>query len=199
MADFNRDLTPWQGRDSIDSDEEAALMSRVPLLAGDERKMDYLCWRATGFSVREACDLAGVTQKQVNRWRKNDPVFGVYESDRLPELQRLVGPDVLRLEFMRNFRLLLRADANVIMKGYKHLNGYQVEMTDHEWQYFRQIRSHYSAKDFLDLEKALQPEKHREKPITIQLTFEGAPSDDERYSLAAAMEADFRELPAGDA
>lgn len=192
------DLTPWKGRSELERDEEAALLSRIPLLAGDSRKMDYLNWRATGFPVKQACELAGVSLKLVNRWRRNDEVFRLFESDRLPELQRLVGPDLLRLDFMRNFKLLLHTDAKIIMKGYKRLNGFQVQMDDQEWAYFRQIRSHYTPNDYLNLEKALAPEKHRERPVVIQLTFEGAPSEDESRDLYEPQDAVFRELPSGE-
>ena len=126
-----------------------------------------------------------VSQATVNRWRRHDVEFAAFESDRLPELQRLVGKDVLRLEFMRNFRLLLKQDADVIWKALK-----REEMTDKEWSYYRQIRKHYTPGEFLNLEKALTPEKHRQGPMVVKLSFGSGNSPE----LIEAEEGSYREL-----
>lgn len=147
-------------------EESSSLLARIPLLAGDSKKMEYLSYRATGFPVRQACELAGIPQRTVNKWRRTDVEFATFEGARLPELQRLVGRDVLRLDFMRNFKLILMQDAEVIWKA----KNSREEMTDRDWSYFRQIRKHYTAGEFLNLEKALAPEKHRSNTV-IKLSF----------------------------
>jgi len=185
----NTSPVPWSEREAeeaSDKERENTLLSRIPLLAGDDKKMEYLSWRATGFPVRQACELTGIRQHTVNKWRNSDPEFRIFESDRLPELQARVGKDLLRLEFMRNFRLLLRKDAEVIWKATMTPD----ELTDREWAYFRQIRKHYTPGEFLSLEKALNPEKHKERPPIIRLSF-GASASLEQLEV---MDAEFSEL-----
>lgn len=148
---------------------EDVLFSRVALSA-NPRKADYLGYRACGFSVRTACDLVPVAYKTVLGWRKSDPDFAEFESNRLYELQKNIGPDILRLEFLRNFKLALKGDHEVLRKaallGLDHgvvtmVDGEEVAqlgLTNREFEYLKTIRKHYGPQDLLALHKALEPE-----------------------------------------
>ncbi len=149
---------------------ENALLSRIPLLSRSLNKARYLAWRSAGFAVREACDLTNVRQATVMHWRKNDPEFADIELNRLQELQRTVGADVLLLEFDRNFRLFLHADFKVAYKAACNPNS----MSENELAIYNKARQHYRPKERIDLEEALKPEEERGVgELKLTVTVEG--------------------------
>ncbi len=141
-----------------DESGEQALLSRIPRMDGGNRmatmKADYLSFRATGFPVRQALHLVGVSQATLGRWRKTDPAFADIETNKLPELQSSVGPDLVRLDFMRNMRMAIRGDFKVLFKAVHHLDS----LTDREFQYLKRIRGLYTPGDLLTVSKALAPD-----------------------------------------
>ena len=145
--------------DYQDPTGEDALMSRIPLLMGDERKMEYLAYRATGFPVYQAADLTGVKIDTVRGWRRRDKFFKNIEETRLAELQTTVARDVVKLEFFRNMRLLTLIDARVINKVVKARDDRLLEdLTAREFDWLKNVRKHYDANALMQLEKALNPE-----------------------------------------
>lgn len=150
---------------------EDALFSRIAL-STNPRKSAYLGYRACGFSVMAACDLVPVQHKTVVGWRKSDPDFADFESNRLYELQRNIGPDILRLEFLRNFKLALKGDFKVLnaaallgvnrgvvgANSEGELETLRAGLTDREFEYLKTIRKHYGPQELLALHKALEPE-----------------------------------------
>ena len=154
---------------------EDTLLSRVPLF-DNPRKTDYLGYRACGFHVHAACDLVPIMYKTVVGWRKSDSRFAEFESNRLYELQKSIGPDLLRLEFLRNFKLVLIADNKVLNKaallgvnvGAVHVDGNGNEavvragLTEREYDYLKVARKNYSPQDLLALHRALEPESVEE-------------------------------------
>ena len=178
----------------IDDTGEQALLARIPLQSGSHKKALYLSYRATGFPVRQACALAEIDLPTLHKWRKQDPQFKKFESEHLDFLQQNVAGDVIRLEFLRNFRMILKKDMRVIRKALFEPD----ELSDHEEKYFFLIRKHYTANDLLSLEKAVAPEKHRETVnITLSwnqdITVEDA-DDPEAYIEATG----YKELPTGN-
>ncbi len=165
-----------------DDAHEDALLSRIPFMVGDSKKADYLSYRATGFSVSVACQLAEVERTTVNKWRKTDKAFKSFEETRLEELQKSTSADVLRLEFLRNMRMIMKKDFEVIGQALFE----QSEMTDREWAYFKQIRRHYTPNDMLALEKTLSPENHRD---TLEITLSWGSTDD-----SVTVDGDFTEV-----
>ncbi|KKN39735.1 hypothetical protein LCGC14_0740490 [marine sediment metagenome] len=158
--------------DYADPTGEESLMSRIPLMMGDNKKMAYLSFRATGFPVHQAADLAEVKIETVRGWRKRDKQFRDIEVNRLAELQSTVARDVIRSEFMRNMRLLTLIDAKVINRAMilrKHdmmLEG----LSSREYEWMKSVRKHYDPSAFAQLEKALDPEAGADKlEITIKL------------------------------
>ena len=171
MDDITQDLMELPDVD-IDIDEsipsdEATLLARIPLLAGSNKKMAYLAYRSTGFTPTQSADLAEVSMQTLRNWRKNDQVFCNFEENELQRLQETVGNDVIRFEFLRNMRMLLKADFKVIAKGITNLD----KMSPREYEIFKALRRFYTPADMLALEKILHPEKHKEGPVTIHLTW----------------------------
>ena len=192
------------------------LSSRIPLKSGNKRKLDYLSWRIIGFSVREACELAEITQKSVMHWRNSDPQFKDIECNRLPELQKTISNDILLLEWLRNYRLILRVDLAVITKaasGREYLN-------DREWEYFKLIRKHYTAAEKKIIEAAGVDDSPGQKIqadfTNVTFIIDGRPASHderkvgirqlmERFQLSKKMEEEedtvegqFRQLEAGN-
>ena len=150
----------------IDDTGEQALLARIPLQSGSHKKALYLSYRATGFPVNQACALTEIDLPKLHKWRKQDAQFKKFEDERLDFLQQNVAGDVIRLEFLRNFRMILKMDMNVIRKALFEPD----ELSDHDAKYFFLIRKHYTASDLLNLEQAVAPEKHREV-VNISLTW----------------------------
>ena len=165
-----------------DLDEEDLLLARIPLLAGSENKSKYLSLRAVGFGVTASAQMVGVTRLTVSGWRKRDKVFRDIEENRLVELQRTAGPDVLRMNFTRNLYMFLEKDRAIMAKSMKPFDAARQQytdseslvtvdgiegMTDREWEYFKTIRKNYTAAELLSLMKALEPERHHDKIIIL--------------------------------
>lgn len=149
--------------------EEDTLFSRVALSA-NPRKSDYLGYRACGFSIREACNLANVTMRCLLHWRQKDKEFQEFESNNLYELQKSIGPDMARSWFLRNFVLALKVDNKILSRA--ALTGVNqaedIDLTDNtrarrgltarEFDYLKVARSNYRAAELLALHRALMPE-----------------------------------------
>lgn len=149
------------------SSEETTLMARIPLLAGNDKKSAYLAYRSTGFTVKQSAQLVHVNYQTIKNWRAKDKEFARIETHELQRLQDTVGNDVIRFEFLRNMRLLLKSDMSVIFKGINNVN----DLSPREYELFKNLRRFYTPADMLSLEKILHPEKHKDGPITIQLSW----------------------------
>ena len=166
-------------------DTEQTLLARIPFLAGSSNMANYLSYRATGFSVKEAAQLAGVTYPTLLEWRAvNEAFVAIETSETLLDLQNNVAQDVIRLEFLRNMRVLLNKDSAVIRAANEDIET----LSDREYEYFKLIRKHYTASEYLALMKALEPERHQEKLEIILHWRETARNLD-------AIEGNYREVP----
>jgi len=149
-------------------DDEQSLLARIPLMAGSSKKAAYLAFRATGFTVGKSCDLAGTTRQSIQNWRNSDPVFRMWEQEKLQELQSSVGNDVIKFDFLRNMKLLLHQDMTIISKAMLGMD----ELDSREYEVYKNIRKFYTPAEWLALEKVLAPEKHRDTgPIKIVLNW----------------------------
>lgn len=165
-------------------DVEAILQAKLPLIT-NPRKASYLSYRATGFKVREACNLAEINLSTVLRWRREDPDFASWETKSLGFLQSEMADDILRAEFMRNMKLALRRDFRVLYKSIYNLEG----LSDREYSYLRTVRRHYTPADLLALERALSPDiqpKSSSVHVTVNVGAEQVES--EAAHRAAARE-----------
>jgi len=137
-------------RDSEHPTEVLIAESILPYMLGDSKKTLYLSYRVCGFSIREALDLADVTQRSVMRWRRNDPKFKEMDTEKLPQVRKQFGADYTQMEFLRNFRLLLKKDFDIIMKLIKGLTLSKLEQT-----YLSQMRKLYSPQQLEVLQRVL--------------------------------------------
>lgn len=157
------------------SSEETTLLARIPLLTGSSKKMAYLAYRSCGFTINQSCDLVKIKRHIVTHWRKVDPTFRKFETTQLKYLQDTIGNDVIKFEFLRNMRLLLNFDMQLISKAMVNVNignGTSEGLSPREYELFKNLRRFYTPSDMLALEKILNPEKHRDNgPIVIQLTW----------------------------
>lgn len=144
---------------------EDLLFSRIPLLR-NRSKSSYLSYRACGFSVREACAMSSISESLVRQWRQKDPEFAEFESYKLHELQLSVGPDILKLEFLRNMKLALKKDYRILWKSLFD----PADMDEREYDYLKLIRKHYTPQDLLALHKALSPEADESESALPNIT-----------------------------
>lgn len=173
------------GKADIAADDlEEMLKARIPL-NNNPRKASYLTYRATGFSVRESCVLATVSFGTVLRWRREDEQFRDYETNQLTFLQHTLVNDVQRMEWMRNFRLVMRADLKILFKANYNPKG----LTEDEHEYLLQARKSYKPSELLALAKALEPDLGERPDIKIDkaiIMVDGKEVDDELAKRAAA-------------
>lgn len=146
--------------------QEEALFSRIALSA-NPRKVEYLGNRACGFSIREACNLSNISLSTLHKWRREDPKFAEFESNNLYELQKNVGPDIIRLGFLRCVKLFLKIDFRVLYRAsllgldiatMSADEAYGKGISNREFTYICKIRSEYGPAAMLAFHKALEPE-----------------------------------------
>lgn len=167
--------------------EQLLAESLLPYMLGDSKKAVYLSYRATGFAVREAIRLAGVTQRTVQRWRASDPTFNDIDGDKLPEIRKKLGANFTQLEFLRNYRLVLLKDFRIIKKSLS-----KDELTKNEQSYLIKARSNYTPQQ-LEILQRLLGEGAPESPRTFaQLVI--AIHQGRQESKEDSVEAEYREV-----
>lgn len=133
----------------VNADTTKLLQSIIPYLAGDENKARYLGFRASGFTIREALKLVDVTDRTLRNWRQADPDFRHLEDDLLPELRTQAKKEIISLEFIRNYRLVLLKDYQVLQKSVTEPD----QLTTSEHQYLLKARQHYTPQQLAILEQ----------------------------------------------
>lgn len=116
----------------------------LPYYPDNTRKSNYLSYRAVGFTLREAINLAGISERTVKRWREEDEDFAILDTTGLMQLKKNVGAEYLNIEFSRNFRLALEKDFQVLSKSVQQPE----KLTDRENQYLLKIRSFYTPQQY---------------------------------------------------
>ena len=167
-------------------ESEELLMARIPLLSGSVTKVHYLSWRACGFSTRESAQLSDITEATVRRWRKEDEEFVDWETTKLRELQKTVSQDILRFEFMRNMKMAMSRDSQVLYKAACALEM----LTEREYDYLKKIRGYYTPSALIELDRALAPETEAGTHVKAQLTvtIDAKEVNDETGRRAAARQ-----------
>ena len=167
-------------------ESEAMLMARIPLLSGSVNKVHYLSWRAMGFSIRESCQLSDVTEATVRRWRKEDEDFADWEGQRLRELQKSISQDILRFDFMRNMRMAMSRDSQILFKAACDLTS----LTEREYDYLKKIRGYYTPSALIELDRATAPELADDGSVMAQLTVKIGKEDiEDEYGRRAGARA----------
>ena len=101
----------------------------------DDNRTKYLGYRASGFTIREALDTIGVHQTALSHWREQ-PDFKALEL-RIPDLRHTLSLEYAHIEFLRNFRLCLAKDFEVLGKS-------TARMTADDREYLLKIRGYYT-------------------------------------------------------
>jgi len=139
--------------ENIAENTEAAVEATLPLVADTSSfhplMQHYLSYRACGFSVREACILAKVNEKTVRRWRATNPEFSRLDTVDVKELVEEFAHKYLSVEFVRNYRLVLRKDFHIITKSISD----PASLSKEEQQYLLKLRSHYTPEQLTVLKK----------------------------------------------
>jgi len=110
----------------------------------DGAKAQYLSLRACFFSEKEALRLSNVSNARLESWRLDDPVFYVVEVERLKEFQEAHYMTALRIQTVRNLRLILEKDREVLVKWME-----DKELTKFEQSYICKLRTQYSFEQLL--------------------------------------------------
>lgn len=136
----------------LDAPEEKIAQSLIPYNRDDSRAR-YLGLRASGFTIREALRLISKAKSTLSFWRL-DPEFVDLES-RLPEFRRELALEYSNLEFLRNYRLVLEKDYQVLQKSIhpdKDAEGKLVPMASQDHAYLIRMRSHYTPQQLQIME-----------------------------------------------
>lgn len=144
-------------------DNYELVLAQVPALFGESEKATYLGFRAVGLTPKQAMEVLGRPQEDLERWHEETPWMAEFERERLYDLQSKVGADIVRLSFLRNMTMFLFRDSTVIRKSLGNMEG----MTKREFDYLRTVRRFYSTSDLLNLERAVAPEKHRANTLVL--------------------------------
>lgn len=157
-----------------------AAKSILNYMGGDatsEKKADYLAYRMSGFSFREACELTGIHQATIQRWRgtrgyggKWEDKYAKYADPAFIEAESAVsGPERVQLRkeiqsilFTRNYHLVLRKDYELLMKylGYETVldtEGRKISLPldDFEKQYLLKARGFYTPQQSEIIERLM--------------------------------------------
>ncbi len=161
-----------------ESETIESIKSILPFISGDavdESKGNYLSYRYTGFSMREACELAGIHQQTVQRWRgrlSNHPQKE-NEAELFIELEKAVTGDqrvkiraeTLQILFARNFHLVLRRDHEILRRAagldkFKSEDGetdISRSLSKEDHVYLNRIRAYYTPQQLDVIERLANP------------------------------------------
>lgn len=165
------------------------VLAQIPGLFGDSEKATYLGFRALGLRPKQALEILGLTEAILEMWREETPELDDFEYHKLPDLQRKINADIIRLQFMRNMTMFLFRDSLTIKKMLTDFEG----MSNREYNYGRSIRRFYSQQDFLNLQKAVEPEKHRTNTLVLSFGnahFEVVENEDETTTMKEIIDGD---------
>jgi len=130
-----------------------ALAPFFPADVNGERKAEYLSYRFTGFTVREAVALSHLHEWDPRRWRQRDPVFADLEQQATGPRRGEIRREVLQNLFLRNYRRVLEKDAQVI----EHSLSEPDTMSKGDFDYLVRMRAHYTPQQLQILEGLLKP------------------------------------------
>ena len=130
--------------------EESIARTVIPYYRDDD-KARWLGYRACGFTSAEATQLIGKTKSCISNWRA-DPEFADLEK-RLPEFRKALANEYCEIEFVRNFRLVMEKDHQIIKKALEVVGeffdaqGKKIDipnLTKQENDYLLKMRAYYT-------------------------------------------------------
>jgi len=135
---------------------ELSIASSVIPYPRDDHRAQFLGYRCSGMSVREALYLTGVTASAVSHWRE-DPAFADLER-RIPEFRQTLAKEYAELEFFRNFRLVMEKDRRVLNNSLVPLRdgeGVELPMSKQDHDYLLKLRAQYTPQQLQLLQAVL--------------------------------------------
>jgi hypothetical protein len=138
----------------VADDPEAVIQSLLPFGA-DNKKGKYIGYRASGFEIREALKLVGIHEKTLHRWRAADPQFVAHEAS-IAEYRKTLGVEYAHVEFLRNYRLILQKDFEIIAKSIRTPH----DLDKDENAYLLKARGHYTPQQLEILQALIGAKQH---------------------------------------
>ena len=143
-----------------DTSSLSTVESLLPYFPTDNAKLQYISYRACGFTTTEAVTLTGITDKIRGRWIRDDPEFRHLETH-INDLRQTVGAHYTMAEFLRNFRLALEKDYRVLSRALSEergdigVGGEPVQLSTADRAYLLKIRSLYTPEQLAKVKQAL--------------------------------------------
>lgn len=138
------------GQHSTPDQVQNVLASLVNIINFSPHMRSYLSFRACGFTFREACGLAGVSESTVRRWKEAYPDFAsLDQKEYVKELMDKFSYKYLEFEFLRNYRLVCKKDYDVLIKSISSPDS----MSKQENDYLLKMRSHYTPEQLAVIQK----------------------------------------------
>jgi len=143
----------FSGMESSEIQAQTTLSSIIDIANLNNYMRAYLSFRACGFPFRDACRLAGVGETTVRRWRDTCPEFAKLDTkDNLKELVDKFSYRYLELEFLKNYRLVLKKDYDILIKSIY----FPLDLDSSEQQYLLKLRSHYTPEQLAVVKKLVE-------------------------------------------
>ncbi len=166
-------MTVWeqpQVADQLDQylsnpDDIDTVLSMIPGLFGVSDKATYLGFRALGLTPKQSIEILGLNEEYLDYWNE-DSYFREFEFSHLPRLQKEASVAIVKLGFLKNMALILAKDTTLIKQSFE---GFDT-MSKREYDYFTKMSGRYSPADLYALDRALNPEAHKEN-LTIKLNW----------------------------
>lgn len=164
------------------------VMGQIPSMFGSSEKATYLGFRAVGLSHKDALEMLKRDETDYAIWLAQTPQLAEFVNGKLLEMQDKIGLRITRLSFLRNLTYYMILDSHEVQ--YANKNGIDA-MSEGRQQYLKTARRNYTPKNLLDMEKALDPEKHQQ---AINITIDSGRG---YYEIVDAEEGSVKELPSG--
>lgn len=164
--------------------EQEALDSMYLSKLEDTEQQQYLSYRFSGFSHKEACVRVPVDETRVDAWYENDAEFVAIavRLNRDYPAQKSIRKEVLGTMFARNMRMVFESHARVLEKeaglvrrdvvlASGEVVNVAVPLTEFEEKKFLSIMRYYSPQDILNIERALSGEGTDGKSVLVNLIY----------------------------
>lgn len=161
-------------------------LARIPGLFGHSKKASFLMYRSIGVPEDIACHLVGVTDKAPNRWRSMDADFKKFELEKLAELRKSYGQDMIEMGFILNMTMMIAQDSKLIRKAIVNPES----LSEREFDLYGKLRKSYSTAELLALKKSVDPDKHPDG--VIQLVW--ATPEQQRLEAVNPIDAEYSEV-----
>ena len=135
----------------VSDDIEAIAESIIPYARGNALMRKYLSLRACGFTLKEACQLAGIHHHTPSLWKMKDPAFEAAEVDAVTKCRQQLSTDHIQIEYTRNIVLALKHDCDVLTKAV----ATPADLSGADRVYLARIRGHYTPQQLAVLRQLL--------------------------------------------